>query len=56
MGSVRATEKKVKVGDLDINYVRSALIGRNPSKTLLLLPGAMGKVSDEMFLQIFIIF
>jgi hypothetical protein len=44
MSSVRATEQKVKVGDLNINYVRSVLSDGTPSKTLLLLPGAMGNL------------
>jgi hypothetical protein len=43
MDKVAATEQKVKVGDLNINYVRSALGGGNPTKTLLMLPGAMGE-------------
>ena len=42
METVRTTEQKIKVGDININYVRSVIDGGNHSKTLLCLPGAMG--------------
>ena len=41
---VEITEQKVKIGDFDINYVRSSIDGGNPSKTLVCIPGAMGKL------------
>lgn len=41
--TVKITEQKVKVGNYDINYVKSSFEGENPKKTLICLPGALGK-------------
>lgn len=39
---VTITEQKVKVGSLEINYVKSYVEGSNPSRTIVCLPGALG--------------
>ena len=41
--SVKISEQKVKVGNYEINYVKSFLEGENPQKTLICLPGALGE-------------
>lgn len=40
--TVKVSEQKVKVGKIEINYVRSALEGESQKKTLVCLPGALG--------------
>lgn len=41
---VKITEQKVKVGKYEINYVRSTIESGNQKKTLVCLPGALGKL------------
>lgn len=43
---VKVSEQKVRVGRSEINYVNSSIEGRNPQKTLLLLPGALGENTE----------
>lgn len=42
--AVKITEQKVTVGKVDINYVKSSLEGADPKKTVVCLPGALGKL------------
>lgn len=39
---VRVTEQKIKVGNVEINYVASSIDGVKTTKTLVCLPGALG--------------
>lgn len=41
--TVKVSEQKVRVGSFDINYVKSSIEGEKPKKTLICLPGALGK-------------
>lgn len=41
--TVKITEQKVKVGKIEINYVRSSIEGGKQEKTLVCLPGALGE-------------
>lgn len=41
--AVKISEQKVTVGDVEINYVKSSLEGAEPKKTVVCLPGALGK-------------
>jgi hypothetical protein len=51
MSSVRFTEEKVEIGGVDIKYVRSSIEGNKASKTLVCIPGAMGKF--QLFVKSF---
>lgn len=51
MFGVKITEKKVKIGNLEINYVRSSIEGGNPSKVLVCMPGAMGNLKNYFQLK-----
>jgi valacyclovir hydrolase len=49
---VKITEQKVKVGNYDINYVRSRLGDEKAEKTLVMLPGALGSAMTDFRSQI----
>lgn len=50
-GSVRISEQKIKVGKIEINYVKSAVEGVKQDKTLVCLPGALGKKTNSHVIQ-----
>lgn len=43
MKEVQITEQKIKVGEIFINYAISKVEGTKPKKTLILMPGFLGK-------------
>lgn len=43
---VQISEQKIRVGNFDINYVKSSVQGGNPQNTLICLPGALGKAAS----------
>jgi hypothetical protein len=42
--SVLISEQKTKVGNFEINYVKSFIENGNPKSTLVCLPGALGLI------------
>jgi hypothetical protein len=47
--TVKISEQTIKVRNQHVTYVKSSIEEENPTKTLICLPGSLGKKSGEMF-------